>query len=126
MWGRFTQYRAQVRYLERLNWQAPLAFEPSDEPIARYNVAPSTRVQLLHWDDDGLKMSEVPWGYAPQWARTKGNGKKKHLPAINTKIESAPSSPYWRAAWKQRCLVAADGWYEWVTDPADKKHKQPY
>lgn len=81
MCGRFTQYQAQVRYLERLNWQAPLAFEPSDEPIERYNVAPTTPVQLLHLDADGLRMNAVPWGYAPHWARGQG----KRPPAINAR-----------------------------------------
>lgn len=126
MCGRFTQYQAQVRYLERLNWQAPLAFEPGEEPLDRYNVAPSTRVQLLHLDEDGLRMSAVPWGYAPHWAHARNHGKKKRPPAINATIEGAPTSPYWRAAWKHRCLVAADGWYEWVKDPADTTRKQPY
>ena len=85
MCGRFTQYQSQVRYLEQLNWQAPLAFEPDDEPIDRYNVAPTTRVQLMHLDEDGLRMSAAPWGYAPHWAR--GTGKRP--PAINARLETA-------------------------------------
>lgn len=123
MCGRFTQYQAQVRYLERLNWQAPLAFEPSDEPIERYNVAPTTPVQLLHLDADGLRMNAVPWGYAPHWARGQG----KRPPAINARLETAVTSRYWSAVWKHgRCLVPADGWYEWVKDPANPKRKQPF
>jgi len=123
MCGRFTQYQSQVHYLEKLNWQAPLAFEPNDEPIDRYNVAPTTRVQLLHWDDDGLRVSAVPWGYAPHWAQGKG----KRPPAINARLETAVTSRYWSSVWKHgRCLVPADGWYEWVKNPHDAKRKQPY
>ena len=123
MCGRFTQYQAQVRYLEKLNWQAPLAFEPSDEPIDRYNVAPTTTVQLVHFDADGLRMSSMPWGYAPHWARGKG----KRPPAINARLETAVTSKYWRSVWTSgRCVVPADGWYEWVKDPNDPKRKQPY
>ncbi|ROZ80369.1 hypothetical protein EF096_18010 [Pseudomonas neustonica] len=123
MCGRFTQYQAQVRYLERLNWQAPLSFEPSNEPIDRYNIAPTTHVQLLHLDEDGLRMSAVPWGYAPHWARGKG----KRPPAINARLETAVTSKYWSTPWKNgRCLVPADGWYEWVKVPDDSKRKQPY
>jgi len=123
MCGRFTQYQAQVRYLEQLNYQAPLAFEPSTVPLERYNVAPTTQVQLLHEDEDGLRMSPQPWGYAPFWARGKG----KRPPAINARIETASTSRYWAAAWKNgRCIVPADGWYEWVKDEADHKRKQPY
>ncbi|MBL4835671.1 MAG: SOS response-associated peptidase family protein [Pseudomonas sp.] len=123
MCGRFTQYQAEVRYLESLNWQAPLAFEPSDEAMARYNVAPTTGVRLLHLDADGLRISSVPWGYAPHWAR--GSGKRP--PAINARLETAVTSKYWQAVWSAgRCLVPADGWYEWVKDPTDPKRKQPF
>tara|TARA_R110001592_G_scaffold358549_2_gene663661 strand:+ start:635 stop:1192 length:558 start_codon:yes stop_codon:yes gene_type:complete len=123
MCGRFTQYQAQVRYLERLNWQAPLAFEPSDEPIERYNVTPTTHVQLLHLDEDGLRMNAVPWGYVPHWA----SGQGKRPPAINARLETAVTSRCWSALWKHgRSLVPADDWYEWVKDPTDAKRKQPY
>tara|TARA_R110000822_G_scaffold96500_11_gene219661 strand:+ start:770 stop:1543 length:774 start_codon:yes stop_codon:yes gene_type:complete len=128
MCGRYTQYQAEVRYLERLNWQAPLAFEPSEEPLERYNVAPTTRVQLLHRDEDGLRISAVPWRYAPHWAQAQRDGKPRPhgKPVINATIEEAPTNPYWREAWKNRCLVMADGWYEWVADPEGKAGKQPY
>ncbi|MEH6801357.1 MAG: hypothetical protein V7681_18920 [Halopseudomonas sabulinigri] len=59
MCGRFTQYQAEVRYLDKLNWQAPLAFEPNDQPLERYNVAPTSNVELLHVDESGLQMSNV-------------------------------------------------------------------
>lgn len=123
MCGRFTQYQAEVRYLERLNWQAPLAFEPDDQPLERYNVAPTAKVRLLHVDESGLQMSSVPWGYAPYWAQ--GTGKRP--PAINARLESAVTSRYWSTVWKKgRCLIPADGWYEWVKDPHDAKLKQPF
>lgn len=122
MCGRFTQYQAQVRYLERLHYQAPLAFEPSDQPTDRYNVAPTTQVQVLHRDEDGLRMAALAWGYAPHWARGQG----KRPPAINARLETAVTSKYWSAAWRNgRCLVPADGWYEWVKDP-DAKRKRPF
>lgn len=123
MCGRFTQHQTQVRYLEQLNWQASLAFEPSDEPIERYNVAPTTHVHLMHLEEDGLRMNAAPWGYAPHWVRVKG----KRPPAINARLETAVTSRYWSAVWKHdRCLVPADGWYEWVKDPTDAKRKQPF
>ncbi|KKN98662.1 hypothetical protein LCGC14_0143410 [marine sediment metagenome] len=77
MCGRFTQHQTKVRYLKRLNHQAPLAFEPSDKPIGRYNIAPTMQVNVLHLDEDGLRMSTVAWGYAPHWAR--GEGKRLAL-----------------------------------------------
>tara|TARA_R110000868_G_scaffold406510_1_gene686982 strand:+ start:2657 stop:3214 length:558 start_codon:yes stop_codon:yes gene_type:complete len=68
-------------------------------------------------------MSALPWGYAPPWARGSGN----RPPAINARLETAVTSRYWSNVWKSgRCLVPADGWYEWVKDPTNTKRKQPY
>ena len=68
-------------------------------------------------------MSVEPWGYAPHWARGAG----KRPPAINARLETAVRNRYWSSVWKHgRCLVPANGWYEWVKDPGDAKRKQPY
>jgi putative SOS response-associated peptidase YedK len=57
-------------------------------------------------------------GFLPTWADPKGQKPN------NARMETAASKPYFRKAWKTgRCLIPADGWYEWkVTD----KVKQPY
>lgn len=65
MCGRISQYRHAVDYLNQLNLATISA--PSAEPLGRYNVPPQSRVQLLHQDDDGLRMEAVkrpkrlPW-----------------------------------------------------------------
>ncbi len=48
-------------YVENTGVQLPLFGTVSPEPIARYNVAPQSRVQLLHQDEDGLRMVPVKW-----------------------------------------------------------------
>lgn len=118
MCGRFTQYQSEVRYLERLNYQHPIAFEPNDEPISRYNIAPSTHVQVIVQEEEAARFSSLRWGYLPHWA--------KGQPSINARREKAASSPYWRAVWPNRCLVPADGWFEWVKDESDPKRKLPF
>ena len=121
MCGRFAQYRIAFEYLDKIGVQLPLLSGLSPEPIGRYNVPPQSKVQLLHQDDDGLRMEPVRWGYAPFWAQG------KRPPAINARVETAATSKFFRDIWKTgRAIVPADGWYEWKKDEANPKLKQPY
>lgn len=123
MCGRFVQYRAAIDYLQALHSGLPLAAGLEPAPIARYNVAPHTRVLLIHADADGLRLEPVPWGYAPAWAQ----GPRARPPAINARVETLASSRFWREAWKSgRALVPADGWYEWQQNAAATGRKQPF
>nr|WP_312968731.1 SOS response-associated peptidase family protein [Pseudomonas sp.] len=120
MCGRFTQYRTVDEYSKALQLGL-LEGDWSNEPLARYNVAPQSRVLLLHQDDQGTQATLTRWGYAPHWA----DGKRP--PAINARIETAATSRFWGAIWKKgRVIIPADGWYEWKKDPDNPKVKQPY
>jgi len=123
MCGRFAQYRYALDYLDALGAQ-PADVRTGLEPraLGRYNVAPGTRVQLLHQQADGLHLDPVRWGYQPAWAR-----QAKRPPVINARVETAATSRMFRGLWQRgRALVIADGWYEWKKDSADPKLKQPY
>ncbi|MCC6073997.1 SOS response-associated peptidase family protein [Pseudomonas sp. GCM10022188] len=121
MCGRFVQSLIPVEYLEALNIELPIVGGFDPEPIGRYNVAPRTRVLLLHQEEDELRLEPVPWGYAPSWAIG------SRPPAINARVEKVATGAFWRGAWKSgRAVVPADGWYEWKPYPATPKHKQPY
>ncbi len=121
MCGRFVQSVTAVEYLTALRIEVPVVGAFNPEPIGRYNVAPHTRVLLMHQDEEGLRIEPVPWGYAPSWA----SGTRP--PAINARGETVATSRFWRDAWKAgRALVPADGSYEWKPDPANPKLKQPY
>src|SRR6516162_2850912 len=61
------------------------------------------------------------WGLVPSWASDLSIGYK----LINARSETADSKPSFRSAFRQRrCLVVADGFYEWKKNGA--KHKQPF
>lgn len=113
-------------------------FDATDEtdgkaPSANHNVAPTKNVMSVvarhPRDDEGAVMRDEPaerqlrvmrWGLIPFWAKDKSIGSKM----INTRSETASSKPAFRRALKKhRCLLPADGWYEWQrTDTG----KQPY
>ena len=127
MCGRFAQYRTAIDYIEALKTSVDFAGGLDPMPIGRYNVAPGTRVQLLHEETEGIRFDPVPWGYAPFWARDPESHKPKRHPVINARVETAATSKMFRSLWKHgKSLVAADGWYEWKKDADDPKRKQPY
>lgn len=71
MCGRFVQYEGMAVFLEELGPQLPLFGGYDAEPISRYNVAPTTRVQILHSTEAGIHITPVRWGWAPFWAKGK-------------------------------------------------------
>lgn len=84
----------------------------------RYNAAPSDALPLiLNRDRDHIVFGV--WGFTPEWAKD-----KKMSPMINARAESVPDKPFFRDAFRaRRCLVLADGFYEWKRLPSGK---QPY
>lgn len=121
MCGRFVQYQGLADYLRELDAEQDVVSGYDNSPVGRYNVAPGSRVLILHTAEDGLRIDPCHWGWAPFWA----TGKR---PApINARVETVTTGTFFQALWPQgRALVMADGWYEWVTDPHDPKRKQPY
>lgn len=121
MCGRFVQSQGLADYLRELDAEQDLNSGYDNVPIDRYNVAPGSRVLILHNAAEGLRIDPCHWGWAPFWA----TGKR---PApINARVETVTTGKFFQPLWPQgRALVMADGWYEWVVDPADPKRKQPY
>ena len=83
---------------------------PNLEP--RYNVAPTQTVPIarLRKDREGRELALVRWGLVAFWAKDLSIGSKM----INARAEGIESKPAFQAAFKaRRCLVPADGFYEW-------------
>lgn len=85
----------------------------------RYNIAPTQPVPIIANDSRGA-VSLVRWGLIPYWAEDSSIGNRM----INARSETAASKPAFRAAFaRRRCLVLADGFYEWKRAG---KAKTPY
>jgi putative SOS response-associated peptidase YedK len=108
----------------RLRRANPLPF------VRRFNVAPTDPVPMLALEDGALTLESARWGLIPGWWREE----KPPKLSFNARVEEAAAKPMWRDAMRfGRCLVPAEGWYEWRTgeqlDPATGeivKSKQPY
>jgi putative SOS response-associated peptidase YedK len=90
--------------------------------IPRYNVAPTQPVPIIrqHPKEPRRDLSLVRWGLIPSWAKDASGA----AGMINARSESAAIKPAFRDALKlRRCLVPADGFYEWLRRG---KTKQPY
>ena len=93
--------------------------EPRIEP--NHNVAPTQAVYAVFESDGARRLDAFHWGLVPFWAKTPGIGSKM----INARAETlASSNAYRRPFARRRCLIPADGFYEW-TRPPGAEHKQP-
>jgi putative SOS response-associated peptidase YedK len=89
------------------------------KPLPNYNVAPSHFMPVI-LNQDKSHFSPVRWGFIPFWAKDKNIGYKM----INARIESALEKNSFKKSFEnKRCLVPADGFYEWKKTG---KSKQPF
>lgn len=87
----------------------------------RYNISPTQQVAVIRKIQEGRALSLMKWGLIPAWSKDP----KKGPPLINARSESIATKPSFRDAFrKRRCLIPADGFYEWKA--LDAKTKQPY
>lgn len=93
---------------------------PDDRPLRpRFNIAPSQPVLTVVADSRrGRALVWKRWGLVPGWARDPAIGHK----LFNARGETVDQKPSFRSAWKsRRCLVVADGFYEWTA--RDRGHR---
>jgi len=98
----------------------------------RYNVVPTSIVPMLRIEPGSgeLELTAARWGFIPHWWKDA----KAPQSTINARSEDAAAKPMWRHAYRHaRCLIPAEGWYEWrEMERVDresgevKRYKQPY
>ncbi len=88
----------------------------------RYNIAPTQTVPVLRAAaGGGVELAQVRWGLVPSWAKDPSAGARM----INARAETVAGKPAFRAAFRRRrCLVPADGFYEWRKTPDGRR--QPW
>jgi putative SOS response-associated peptidase YedK len=85
----------------------------------RYNIAPTQSVPALRVAEEGSRaLVMLHWGLVPRWASMRAIGNRM----INARSETVAEKPAYRDAFRhRRCLVLADGWYEWQVAPGGKQ-----
>jgi len=111
------------RYTRHASWRDLVGyFRILDDPgwnlQPRYNVAPTQEVLIVRIGDEGREFARVRWGLIPHWAKDKSIGIK----LINARGETVAEKPSFRDSFKKRrCLVIADGFYEWAKEGGKKQ-----
>jgi putative SOS response-associated peptidase YedK len=139
MCGRYAASRspedlAEEFEVERVDDEAAAPAAPAGEPD--WNVAPTKTAPVVlerppredREAEPVRQLRRLTWGLVPSWAKDRSVGSRM----INARAESLLDKPaYRRAATARRCLVPADGWYEWQASPVAKDakgrpRKQPF
>jgi putative SOS response-associated peptidase YedK len=112
MCGRYSLTTPEDRLVEVFD-VAPVTFDYR----ARYNIAPSQDVPVVASDRLGTRLGLLRWGLVPAWADSAATGSR----SINARAESLLDKPSFKeAAVARRCLVPADGFYEWAKEDGGK------
>jgi putative SOS response-associated peptidase YedK len=118
MCGRYTETAAFEELARRFGIEVEEA--DNEELISRYNVSPSQTVPVIVAGQGRRRLLRARWGLRPYWAR---DGK---LSPINARAETVATSAMFRDALEHaRCLIPADGFYEWQA-VAGQKRKRPW
>lgn len=94
-------------------------FDNTPNLAARFNIAPTQDVPVVRRRADGSRaLNQIRWGLIPSWAKDARIG----VTLINARAESLAEKPSFRAAFaRRRCLIPADGYYEWQKLNAKEK-----
>ena len=115
MCGRYTLATPVEKLAEAFGVEGAL---PELSP--NYNVAPTQEVAAVLVDNGERRLKMLRWGLIPSWAKDPGVGARM----INARSETVPEKPSFRGAFrKRRCLIPADGFYEWQKT---SNGKQPF
>ena len=105
------------RYTHKLTWPQIVELyrltggaDPPPELHPRYNMAPTQMAPVIRQGAAGREFALMRWGLVPSWAKEASIGNRM----INARSETAAEKPAFRAALRtRRCLVPANGFYEW-------------
>ena len=129
MCGRFTQTEKKAEALtERF---CAILSERTDKQelegaMGRYNVAPTQAIPAIVAPEGKPELRLLRWGLLPHWAKDRSYGYK----TINAKLETVRQKPTYRGligkAERHRCLIVADGFYEWQKPEDPKQPRIPW
>ncbi len=111
----------QARMAELLGVSLP----DSGAGFERFNIAPTQEVPAVVDDHEGRRIQQLKWGLAPAWAAKQ---KAQRFSMINARAETLLGKPAYRDLVQRssgRCLVLADGWYEWQKPEDPKQPRRP-
>lgn len=87
-------------------------------PLPQFNICPTQQVHVVVSGESGRQLRAMRWGFVPQWYKSPSDGPL----LINARAETIADKPAFRAAVRaRRCLIPADGFYEWTKGEGDAR-----
>jgi putative SOS response-associated peptidase YedK len=119
MCGRFTLHTEREILARRFR----VDLDAIDELKPRYNIAPAQSILAVYTGESGRVAARMRWGLIPSWAKD-----PQKLPSmINARVETAATRASYRVPFRrQRCLIVADGFYEWGPTGERRGARTPY
>ncbi|MCA9280324.1 MAG: SOS response-associated peptidase [Phycisphaeraceae bacterium] len=116
------RWREIYEHLERFSTALTPMLKEQDGPAPSYNAPPTAPIPVLRSNTDGLLEGVMlRWWLIPHWAKSS----EAKYAMFNARSEDAAKKPAFRDPFKRRrCVIPADGFYEW--QKRDAKTKQPY
>lgn len=119
MCGRFTLHTEREMLARRFR----VDLDAIEDLQPRYNIAPAQSILTVYASESGRVAKRMRWGLIPSWAKD-----PKKLPSmINARVETAATRASYRVPFRrQRCLIVADGFYEWGPTGERRGARTPY
>ncbi|CAB4342687.1 unannotated protein [freshwater metagenome] len=126
MCGRYAQSKLDADLVEEFG----ITGSTPDSPLpANWNIAPTQEIYIVRQSTEGNQrdLATASWGLIGHWHKDDATARASQSHAINARSESIFEKPTFRDSFrKTRCLIPADGYYEWATALGQYRPKQPF
>ena len=124
MCGRFAQSKLVANLVEEFG----ITGSTPESPLpANWNIAPTREIYVVRQPNDHTNLAVASWGLIGHWYKDESQARASQSHAINARAESVFEKPTFRDSFRQhRCLIPADGYYEWATALGKISPKQPF
>lgn len=126
MCGRYALAKSATELLEEFKIHA----DTSALPLlpADWNITPTREIYIVRNNSENNRDLRIAtWGMIAPWSKDSASALRSQSQAINARSESVDEKPTFKSAFRnRRCLIPADGYYEWATELGPFKPKQPF
>ena len=122
MCGRFTLTKIDGHGIAQ-RFDVPM--DPEEATLGRYNVCPTEQIAVVSEKEGEREMRAARWGLVPGWATQLGKQREPINARSETVAEKKPFADLFKRP-DRRCLVVADGWYEWLRSENPKQPRVPF
>lgn len=125
MCGRFAQSKSIAELVEEFGITGTT---PNSPLPANWNIAPTLEIYMVRQTPvNVIELTSASWGLIGHWHKEDASARASQSHTINARRESIFEKPTFRDSFrKSRCLIPADGYYEWATADGSHKPKQPF